>query len=96
MPKVTLKTFTLLVVPVVVAVTAQAAAASNPYHARVKHRVAVRGQLWNSISSSNGMSTGGTTFGNTVGMGPGTRENDPNVYRDGQPIPYYDINPHGG
>jgi hypothetical protein len=92
MPKVSLKTFALLVVPAVVAVTAQAAA--KPYHARVKDRVAARGQLW--MYSPNGMSKGGTAFGNTVGMAPGTRENDPNVYRDGQPIPYYDINPHGG
>jgi hypothetical protein len=29
-------------------------------------------------------------------MDGGIRNNDPNVYRDGQPIPYYDINPHGG
>jgi hypothetical protein len=48
------------------------------------------------MSSPNGISIGGTTFGNTVGMGSGARVNDPNVYRDGQPIPYYDINPHGG
>ena len=88
MPKVAFKIFTLLVVPVVVAVTAQAAAASTPYHARVKDRVAVHEQLWNSV--------GGTTFDNTVGMDSGTRVNDPNVYRDGQPIPSYDINPHGG
>jgi hypothetical protein len=88
MPKVALKIFTLLVVPVVIAVTAQAAAASKPYHARMKDRVAAHAQLWNSI--------GGTTFDNTVGMDSGTRANDPNVYRDGQPIPYYDINPDGG
>jgi hypothetical protein len=94
MPKVALKIFTLLVVPVVVAVIAQAAAAAKPYHARVKDRVAARGQLW--MSSPNGVSIGGTTLGNTVGMGSGARVNDPNVYRDGQPIPYYDINPHGG
>jgi hypothetical protein len=88
MTKVALKTFTLLVVPVVVAVTGQTAAASTLYQARMKDRVAAHGQLWNSI--------GGTTLDNTVGMGPGTRANDPNVYRDGQSIPYYDINPHGG
>ena len=87
MPKVALKIFTLLIVPAVVAMTAQAAAA-KPYHARVKDRVAAHGQSWNSI--------GGTTLDNTVGMDSGTRANDPNVYRDGQPIPYYDINPHGG
>jgi hypothetical protein len=88
MPKVALKIFTLLIVPVVVAVTTQAAAASTLYQARMKDRVAAHGQLWNSI--------GGTTLHNTVGMDSGTRANDPNVYRDGQPIPYYDINPHGG
>ena len=93
MPKVALKIFTLLIVPAVVAMTAQAAAA-KPYHARAKDRVAAHGQLW--MSSPNGISIGGTTFGNTVGMGSGARVNDPNGYRDGQPIPYYDINPHGG
>jgi hypothetical protein len=94
MPKVALKLFTLLVVPVVLAVTAQAATAAKPYHARVKDRIAAHGQLW--MSSPNGASINGTTLGNAVGMGPGSRVNDPNVYRDGQPIPYYDINPHGG
>jgi hypothetical protein len=88
MPKVALKIFTLLVVPVVVAVTAQAAAASTPYQARMKDHDAAHRQLWNSI--------GGMTFDNTMGMDSGTRANDPNVYRDGRPIPYYDINPHGG
>ena len=96
MPKLDLKTLTTLVVPAVVAMTAQTAAASKPYHARVKDRVAVRRQLWNGTSSPIGMSMGRTTLYNAMGMGPGTRENDPNVYRDGQPIPYYDINAHGG
>jgi hypothetical protein len=94
MPKIALKIFTLLVVPVVLAVTAQVATAAKPYHARVKDRIAARGQLW--MSSPNGASIAGTTLGNTAGMDSGTRVNDPNVYRDGQPIPYYDINPHGG
>jgi hypothetical protein len=92
MPKLDRKTLTILVVPAVVAMTAQTAAASKPYHARVKDCVAVRRQLWKSMSSPNGMSIGGTTLYNS----PGTRENDLNVYRDGQPIPIYDIDAHGG
>ena len=96
MPKLDLKTLTTLVVPAVVAMTAQTAAASKPYHARVKDCVAVRRQLWNGTSSPNDMSMGVTTLYDTMGMGPGARENDPNVYRDGQPIPYYDITPPPG
>ena len=91
MPKIALKTFTMLVAPVVVAMTVQAAAASNPYHAKVQDRVAARQQLWNGLPSF-----GGTTLDDTTDVGAGTMVNDPNVYRDGQPIPDYDINPHGG
>jgi hypothetical protein len=94
MPKLALKTLTLLVVPVVVSMTAQTASASKRCHARLKDQVAARRPLWNSMSLPNGTSLGATTLGN--GTGPGVRDNDPNVYRDGQPIPYYDINPHGG
>ena len=82
MPKGTLKTLAMLVVPLVVAMTAQTAAA-KPHHSRVKDDVAARQQIWG-------------TVGNTMDMGGGVRSNDPNVYRDEQPIPYYDINPHGG
>jgi hypothetical protein len=82
MPNGTLKTLTMLVVPVVVAMTAQAAAA-KPHHSRVRDDVAARQQIW-------------STVGNPMNMGGGIRSNDPNVYRDEQPIPYYDINPHGG
>ena len=96
MPKVALKTLTMLVVPVVVAITAQTATAAKPHHARVRDQVAARRQLWNSMSSPNNTSLGATTLGNPIGMDPSVRDNDPNVYRDGQPIPYYDINPHGG
>jgi hypothetical protein len=80
--KVAFRTLTMLVVPVVVAMTAQTAAA-KPYHSRLKDRVTAYRQTW-------------STVGNTMDVGGGTRDNDPNVYRDGQPIPYYDINPHGG
>ena len=90
MPKVAFKILTMLVVPVVVAMTAQTAAASNPYHTKEK----ARGQLWNSMPPSYGMSLGRTSLGDT--MGPDATVNDPNVYRDGQPIRSYDINPHGG
>jgi len=82
MPKGTLKTLTMLVVPVVVAMTAQTAAA-KPHHSRVKDDVAAHQQLW-------------STVGNPMDMGGGISSNDPNVYRDEQPIPYSDINPHGG
>lgn len=82
MQKGTLKTLTMLVVPVVIAMTAQTAVA-KPYHSRVKDGVATRQQTWSAV-------------GNTMDMGGGIRSNDPNVYRDEQPIPYYDINPHGG
>jgi hypothetical protein len=82
MPKGTLKTLAMLVVPVVLAMIAQTASA-KPYHSRVKDGVAARQQIW-------------STVGDPMNMGGDTRDNDPNVYRDGQPIPYYDINPHGG
>jgi hypothetical protein len=82
MQKGTLKTLTMLVVPVVIAMTAQTAAA-KPFHSRVKDGVTAPQQTW-------------STVGNTMDTGEGIRSNDPNVYRDGQPIPYYDINPHGG
>lgn len=82
MLKGTLKTLTMLVVPVVAAMTAQTAVA-KPYNSKVKDRVAAYRQTWG-------------TVGNTMDMGGGIRDNDPNVYRDGQPIYYYDINPHGG
>ena len=82
MPKGILKTLATLVVPIVVAVTAQAAAA-KPHHPRVKDNVAVHQQIW-------------STVGNPMDMGGDIRSNNPNVYRDEQPIPYYDINPHGG
>ena len=82
MPKGTLKILTMLVVPVVVAMTAQTAVA-KPYHPRAKDRVAAYRQTWGAV-------------GNTMDMDGGIRNNDPNVYRDGQPIPFYDINPHGG
>jgi hypothetical protein len=91
MPKITLKTFIKLVIPVVVAMTTQTAAASNPYHAGVQDRVAAHRQLWNGMPSF-----GGTALDDTVDVGGGTTVNDPNVYRDGQPVPDYDINPHGG
>jgi hypothetical protein len=96
MPKPALRTLSMFVVPVVIAMTVQTAAASKPYHARVKDRVATRSQRRNSMFSSYNMSLGGKMLDNPMGIGPGTTENDPNVYRDGQPIPYYDINPHGG
>ena len=82
MLKVAFRTLTMLVVPVVVAMTAQTAVA-KPYHSRAKDRVAAYRQTWGAV-------------GNTMDMDGGIRNNDPNVYRDGQPIPYYDINPHGG
>lgn len=82
MLKGTLKTLTMLVVPVVAAMTAQTAVA-KPYNSKVRDRVAAYRQTWG-------------TVGNTMDMGGGIRDNDPNVYRDGQPIHYYDINPHGG
>src|ERR1700733_11573738 len=93
MPKVALKTLTMLVVPMVIVMTAQTATGSKSHHARVRDQVAARRQLWNSMSSPNGKSLGATTLGNPMGMDPSVRDNDPNVYRDGQPIPYYDINP---
>ena len=96
MPKVTLKTLTMLVVPVVVAITAQTATAAKSRHARVRDQVAAHRQLWNSMSSPNNTSLGAATLCNPIGTDPSVRDNDPNVYRDGQPIPYYDINPHGG
>jgi hypothetical protein len=96
MPKAALRTLSMFVVPAVFAVTMQTAVASKPYHARVTDRGATRGQWRNSISSSHNMSLGGKMLDNPIDIGPGTTENDPNVYRDGQPIPYYDINPHGG
>jgi len=96
MPKVALKTLTVLVVPVVVAITAQTATADKPHDARVRDQVAAHRQLWNNMSSSNNTSLDATTLGNPIGTDPSVRDNDPNVYRDGQPIPYYDINPHGG
>jgi hypothetical protein len=95
MLKVTLKTLIMLIVPVVVVMTAQAAA-SEPYHAKALDRFAARRQLWNSVSSPNGISLSGTMLGDPMDMGPGTMVNDPNVYRDGQPISDFDINPHGG
>ena len=82
MLKVAFRTLTMLVVPVVVAMTAQTAVA-KPYHSRVKDSVAAYRQTWG-------------TVGNTMDMGGGIGDNDPNVYRAGQPIHYYDINPHGG
>ena len=82
MPKGTLKILTMLVVPVVVAMTAQAAAA-KPHRSRAKDDAAERQQIWSPV-------------GNPMDMDGGFRSNDPNVYRDEQPIPYYDINPHGG
>lgn len=82
MLKMAFRTLTMLVVPVVVAMTAQTAVA-KPYHSEVKDGVAAYRQTWGAVR-------------NTMGMGGGIRDNDPNVYRDGQPIPYYDINPHGG
>jgi hypothetical protein len=96
MPKGTLKTLTMLVVPVVVAMTAQTAAASKPHHSRMKECVAGRRQTWSTISSPYRMSLGVTTLGNTMNMGGGTTTNDLNVYRDGQPVPYYDIDANGG
>jgi hypothetical protein len=49
--------------------------------------------------SPNGITPGATTPGRTTGMGRGAtggmyEDNDPNVYRDGQPRS--DVNPHGG
>jgi hypothetical protein len=82
MPKRILKILTMLVVPAVVAMTAQAAAA-KPHRSIVKDDVAARQQI-------------GSPVGNPTDMDGGIRSNDPNVYRDEQPIPYYDINPHGG
>jgi hypothetical protein len=80
--KVAFRPLTMLIVSVVVATTAQTAVA-KPYHSRVKDSVAAYRQTWG-------------TVGNTMDMGGGIGDNDPNVYRDGQPIHYYDINPHGG
>jgi hypothetical protein len=80
--KVAFRTLTMLVVPAVVAMTAQTAVA-KPYHSKVKDRVAAYRQTWGAV-------------GNTMDMGGSIADNDPNVYRDGQRIHYYDINAHGG
>jgi hypothetical protein len=95
MPKLGLKFLSILAGPAIIAMTLQTAAATKLHHARVKDYVTACRQ-WNRASSYIGMPSDGATLGNVEDMGPGTRENDPNVYRDGQPIPYYDINPHGG
>ena len=87
MPNVTFKALTLLVVPAVLALTAQTGAAAKPYHARAR-------QTWSAMSLPYRMSFDSAAPGYTTGGG--IRSNDPNVYRDGQSIPYYDINPHGG
>ena len=82
MPRSAFKTLTMLVIPVMVAMTAQAAAA-KPHHSRVKDDVAARQQIWGAV-------------GNPTDIGGDVTSNDANVYRDDRPIPYYDINPHGG
>jgi hypothetical protein len=89
MATVALKTLTMLVVPVVVAMTVQAAATPKPCHARVKDHDATRWQLWTGMSSPNGMPLAGSTRRDIY-------SNDPNVYQSRQPIPYYEIDPHGG
>jgi len=85
MPKVVLKALTMLVVPVAFAMTAQTAAAPKPYHARVNDCAAARRQLWNGMSSPD-----------YEPFRRGVWNNDLSGARDGQPIPYYDIDAHGG
>ena len=93
MPNVTSKALTLLVVPAVLALTAQTAASAKPYNARTRS-VAARQQSWSVTSLPYRMPLDSAAPEYTTGGG--IRSNDPNVYRDDQPIPAYDINPHGG
>lgn len=80
--KVDFRTLAMLVVPLAVAMTAQTAVA-KPYHSKVRDHVAAYRQTSGAV-------------GNAMDTGAGISCNDPNVYRDEQQIPYYDINPHGG
>ena len=68
MPKIALNTFTKLVIPVVVALTTQTAAASNPYHAGVQDRIATHRQLGNGVPLF-----GGTGLDDTMDVGPAPR-----------------------